>query len=552
MTPGRFTGYQPLPDTPGAYSFQTAGGPPLTFGGPEAERLKARLDAQSDPGAGVNPFTGQPYQGKPGGAPPPGPGPAAPSQPGGALGYGLRVSPQGTIQKYQPGTRGVTREQLQAADEGAVAMRRGESDVVQQGTPQDQEYLDARAEQNIDARLAAQAEGDREIAAADEASKLAAEQFEAQKRIQAEEGARMADLQKQVTREQQLVDKAFADYSSSKVNPDRIYANPVSRIAHVLAAAGGAYAATIAKTPNFAQQIIDQQISRDIAAQEAAIKLKGEKANNLLSNLRQSGMSLEQSRAVARGIQVQYEAKQLAALRAKNTVPALQSQYDKIDLALQKSLLEANEQSRLASLDKVTRQTQKGFEQPRAGSAGGYVDVADQLGTAQKIQGLKKGEVEIAKDQAAVAKGPAASPEKRQALSAIADASNLEGSLKSYSDDYVPPVTENRNVFGRAAEGALDALGGKGTGARNTLSEQDRRGIQDFAAAQQTLSSLQSVLGGQGALSGPERDAALAGLAPGATMGEVKRAVSMLRSRAEAKLQGAEVAGEAGGNVVTK
>ncbi len=76
--------------------------------------------------------------------------------------------------------------------------------------------------------------------------------------------------------------------------------------------------------------------------------------------------------------------------------------------------------------------------------------------------------------------------------------------------------------------------------------------MQDYLTAQQTLSSLQSVLGGQGALSGAERDAALAGLSPGATMGEVKRAVSMLRSRAELKLQAADATGEAGGMVTTK
>jgi hypothetical protein len=573
MPVGRFTGYQPIPDMPGAYSFQTNGGPPLTFGGPDAEQLKARLDAANAQTMTADRFSAGGYGGENapptqdqiqsfrdqftgGGAPPASiarePAGAPAPQPGGALGYGLRVSPQGTIQKFAPGTRGVTTEQLKKADEGAVAMRRGETDVVQQGTPQDQEYLDARAEANIDQRLATQEQGDMAVAAAQDESRLAAEQFEQVKRLQAEEAARTADLERKFAMEEEAKNKAFADYTSSKVKPDRLFAHPLQGIGVALMQAAGAYASVMGKSPNYAQQILDQAVDRDIRAQEAAIRLKGDKANNLLSELRQRGMSVEQSRAAAKGIQVQYGAAQLSALRAKNAVPALENQYKNIDLALQKSLMEANEQSRLASIDKVTRQTSKGFEQPRAGSAGGWVDVGDQLGTAAKVQGLQKGEADIAKTQRDAAKGPTASPEKRQAVSALADASNLEKTLSKYEDDAVPPTTENRNVVGRAVEGALDYVGGKGTGARNTLSEQERRMNQDFADAQQTLGALSSVLGGQGALSGPERDAFMAGMAPGATMGEVKRAVAKLRSRAAAKLEGADAVGEAGGNVVTK
>lgn len=578
MAYGQFVDYEPLPDLPGAYSFQTASGKPVTFGGPEAENLKARLDAAkaATATAGDNAAGGFDQVGNYGSAnappspeqlqsfrdklqPPGAPAPIFASAaggptraPGGQLGYGLSVSPQGTIQKFVPGSAGVSKAQLQKADENAVAVRRGENEVVQAGTPQDQAYLDARAEGNVDERLAAQAQGDRETAAAQAESDLAQKQFDQQQKLAGEEAARQADLQTKFAREQQLHDNAVNEYTSSKVDPKRIFANPVSKIASMLAAAGGAYAAIMTKTPNFAQQIIDSSIERDVRAQEAAIRLKGDKADNLLQNLRSTGLSLEQSRAAAKQIQLQKTQAEVGALRAKNAVPALQSHYDNIDLALQKSLLEANEQSRLAAVDKVTRSTAKGFEHERAATAGGFRDVGDQLGTAAKVQGLQKGETEIAKDRAAAEKGPPASPEKRQAMSAIADASTLEKSLHGYADDYVPQTRENMNIIKGGASDALDSVLGKGAGARNVLDEKDRRGMQDFANAQQTLSALQSVLGGQGALSGGERDAALAGLSPGATMGEVKRAVSMLRTRAETKLQAADATGEAGGTVVTK
>lgn len=573
MAVGRFTGYQPLPDMPGAYSFQTANGAPLTFGGPEAERIKARLDAANAQTrtAGIDSVGGYGTENQPPSpeqiqsfrdalTPKPAaaaqPASAAPAQPGGELGYGMFVSPDGRIMRRRTvaGTPGVTTEQLKKADEGAVAMRRGETDVVQQGTPQDQNYLDARAEMNVDQRLLNQEQGDAAVAAADAESQVAAEQFAQAQRLQAEEAARIADLERKYAIEEQAKNKAFADYTSSKVDPKRVYANPIAGLARVIASSLGAHAAVMGKSPNFAQQILDRTMDRDIAAQEAAIKLKGEKANNLLSDLRQRGMSIEQSRAVARGIQVQHAAAQLAAVRAKNAVPALENQYKNIDLALQKSLMEANEANRLASVDKVTRQTSKGFEQPRAGSRGGVIveEMPDQLAAAGKLQGLQKTEAEIAKDRAAAAKGPSASPEKRQAYAALADASTLEKIMDRYDDDAIVPFTENRNIIARGAEGTIDTLFGKGSGSRATLTEKEQQMVRDAKQADRVLAALESVLGGQGAMSDPDRKAFDVASTPGNSIGERKRAIAFLRTRAEAKLQAADAAGEAGGNVVTK
>lgn len=573
MAVGRFTGYQPLPDMPGAYSFQTNGGPPLTFGGPEAERIKARLDAANAQTrtAGIDSVGGYGTENQPPSpeqiqsfrdalTPKPAaaaqPAPAAPAQPGGELGYGMFVSPDGRIMRRRTvaGTPGVTTEQLKKADEGAVAMRRGETDVVQQGTPQDQNYLDARAEMNVDQRLLNQEQGDAAVAAADAESQVAAEQFAQAQRLQAEEAARIADLERKYAIEEQAKNKAFADYTSSKVDPKRVYANPIAGLARVIASSLGAHAAVMGKSPNFAQQILDQTMDRDIAAQEAAIKLKGEKANNLLSDLRQRGMSIEQSRAVARGIQVQHAAAQLAAVRAKNAVPALENQYKNIDLALQKSLMEANEANRLASVDKVTRQTSKGFEQPRAGSRGGVIveEMPDQLAAAGKLQGLQKTEAEIAKDRAAAAKGPSASPEKRKALAVLAEGARLQNGLSKLPDDAVIVAPQEGGPIDRTGAALGDFFGGKGGGARLMRTEQERRQMADLAAAQEWIKAQRSVLSGQGALDEATSKRADAAIAPGATAGEIKRALADVYSAGQSANVAADEAGEAGGIVVNR
>lgn len=562
MAYGQFTGYEPLPDMPGAYNFQTADGKALTFGGPEADQLKARLDAANaatmtagdnaaggfDAAAAARDLTGAP----------PSPAPAAPAQqqgPGGQLGYGLSVSPRGTIQKYVPGTAGVSRAQLQKADENAVAVRRGETEAVQEGTPQDQAYLDARAEGNLDQRLATQTEGERAVAAGQAEADYAQQAFEQQQRLQAEEASRQADLQTKYAREEQLKNKAFEEYSSSRVKPNRIFSSPGASLLAGLVSGIGAYAATIGKTANFAQQTLDSAVNRDISAQEAAIRIKGDKANNLLSDLRQTGMSLEQSRAVARGIQLNYAQSQLAAVRAKNAVPALQSHYDNLDQALQKSLLEANEQSRLASIDKVSRQVSKGFEHERAATRGGYVDVKDQLGTAKEVQGLQAGEAniaktkaDIAKEQAAAAKGPTASPEKRDAAGALAETAVLSDIAKGYAPNEDLPSYEARTILGKKWEDFANHWAGEGAG----ISAETAVKRQDLARIQAGLGEANSKLGGQGSMIGDERAIFGKAMAPGAKWGDVQRAIVMTADRAKARGQAAEAVGEAGGVVTTK
>jgi hypothetical protein len=557
---GQFTDYEPLPGLPGAYSFKMANGRDLVMGDKEGAQLKMRLDAaraatatagngmaggfdQAPPPPGAS-FDAKAAAGELTGAAAAAPAPPTaeagpPPPPGGAVGYGLRVSPQGTFQHHVAGSAGVSKEQLQKADENAVAVRRGETAQVQEGTPQSQEYLDARAEQNIDQRLALQQQGDRDAAAAQAESDLAQRQFEEAQRLKIEEAARQASLEEKLKREEELHQKAVTEHTSSKVEPGRIYADPAKRFVTALAAAGGAYAATITKTPNFAQQIIEQSIDRDIAAQEAAIRLKGVKADNLLARLRQTGMSVAQSQATAKVIQLQNSQTESAALRAKNAMPALQSHYENLDLALQKSLLEANEQSRLASIDKVARSTQSGFEHERAGSAGGWVDVKDQLGTAKELQGLQKGEAEIAKSAAETAKTnregqkpPPASPELRKVDQTLAALSSDQERLKGYGDEEKPKTFANRGVIMKGIINDTNKWLGEGS-YESTYNDKEKNFIQDFESAKGNLVAAISVANQQGAMQEGERKEAEKKIAAAGSVGELKRAQAWVRDRLE-------------------
>lgn len=570
MVYGQFTGYEPAPD--GGYLFTRANGPPLRFANDAAEQLKARLDASANlqpkvagPGGGPidqiggygsenappSPEQIQSFRDQLAPAPAAAPKPVAPA-PGGQLGYGLSVSPQGTIQHVIPGSPGISQQQLQSKAGKGTELPTSVSESTQGAIPADQDYLESRTEMNLDKRLLLDKERESAVEAAEAESKLAEQQFANQARLQSEEQARIRDLETRVAREEDLKNKAFAEYTGSKVDPGRLFSNPAARAAASIFAAGGAWAAVMSKTPNFAQQILDSSIDRDIHAQEAAIRLKGDKANNALSNLRQSGMTLEQSRAALKGIQLDYQRSELAKVRARNAVPALQTQYDKLDMALQEGLLEANEQYRRESIGKTMRTVNSTVAYPVAPTAARRVDVRDQLGTAKEIQALKKGEADIAKTEREATKGPAASPEKRKAMGALAEVARLQKSLDGLPDDKVIVAPEDSNFITRNVAGAAETIGGKGAGARFTMTEKERRDLADVNAAKEQIKNMRSVLSGQGALDEQGSRRSEAALAPGATAGEVKRALADLYSAAEAANIAADATGEAGGNVVTK
>lgn len=476
-------------------------------------------------------------------------GAAPPAQPGpgGELGYGLAVRPDGVIveRKYVPGTKGISKEDYAAADANATAVRRGQTEQIVEGTPQSQEYLDTRSALRDAQYSALMQEKQAEQAALDERAAAAAAQAREQLRLATEAQARAAELDTKFKREEELRNKAIADYSRSEIKTG----SPLGLLG-ALGAAVGAYAAVIGKTPNFAQQTLDAAIERDIRAQEAKIKIKGETKDTLIGRLRETGLSRDQAHASAKQIMYQQQMAQNEANRLKHAGTALEAKYTNIGLGLQQGWNDADEAGKQAGRNKVVRSVQSGFEHERAGTAGGMVErpVSDQLGTAQKVQNLRKGEADLAKDAAALAKGPTASPETRQAAGAVAEVGVLQDLAGKYKPNEGLPSYEARTVFGRSWENFADWVGGEGAG----ISSETAVARQDLAKIQSGLSSANSVLGGQGSMTGDEQKIFAKGMAPGATWGDVQRAIAMTSDRAKARGMAAQQVGEAGGTVVQK
>jgi len=96
-----------------------------------------------------------------------------------------------------------------------------------------------------------------------------------------------ARRKKEMDADRKNIESALSDVASSKIDPNHLMQKDTANA--ILAAIGsamGAYASTISGAPNFAQQIIDKAIDRDIDAQKAAMSNKQQKVENLRGTYR--------------------------------------------------------------------------------------------------------------------------------------------------------------------------------------------------------------------------------------------------------------------------
>jgi hypothetical protein len=554
---GQFTDYAPHPEIPGAYNFGTPQGPML-FSGTEAQQLKARLDAANQattvagdnaaPGfnarAAAAELTGQP-------PPPAGPSPAQPSPPPSAAPPGMvPYSPEngidigtyknaaGKLVERVAGTKGVNQDDLKKRDATAVAQRTGESQTVTGGFEQSQEYKSDMAKAAEDQQRAIEEKRNADITAQEQGRAVAGQQFEAQTAQLQQQQALTNQVQAHVEQAQAVRDQALKDYSSTKIDPNQMFgggAGALKAIGAALAAGMGAYGASINHTQNFAQQAIDAAINRNIAGQEANLRVKKDAADNALGDLVRRGMSLDQAKGTLATIQRSWAAQQLQLAQGASGTDQINANANQMLAGLNKNVAQETEQYRQHSLGQATTAVQSQFAHTVAGSAGGYRELTPEQ-ALKRVGQVTENQGKTAATAATIdkiGKGGKKSEGDQKAAAAIATADTALKSLSAYKDDEVPQILGNQDVASATYHRAKDLVLGDGASARG-MSERDRSLIQDTEAARGYVKGLTSVLSGQGALSGPESAAADRGLSPSATVGDLRRAVAIVKARSEA------------------
>jgi hypothetical protein len=493
MAYGNIVDYEPGP-APGSFNFTKADGSKMLFAGPAAEDLKAKLEASKKigpqptaqnmsiapprnvadvgPNMSAAPPPGPPPSGKnwagmfnapapqpqgfgpapQGGQPPPQGRPQGPGAVG--LGYGLRVNGDGVIEQYhsaQAGSKG-----------GPVEKGR----TVAGGFDPDKEYVEGKENAYLaeQAGLATGMEAAQERAA-EERGFLEEHQRQLVAR-EAEARAQKESIDRGVMDLEQKHEAARKEYSGSKVNPNKIFGGGRNWIMGLTAGLGG-FAAALTGKQNSVIPIIESRIAQNIAAQERAIAIKGESADNALADLQRKLGSRELASKALADIQLD----QFKAEMQKKSLTSdkeLQGKYLALSAAAEGKQLDMREQYRQAALGQVTKSI---VNAPATGGrAAGWGAVKDQLGTAKDLKTLNK--VDEGAGGPAAAKKPAEQVRYEQ---------SLEASARTLSD------------FVAEHGGSIDPVTGEITGDVNLPTDLPGADTQSTAAAKSRLTGLGSV-----------------------------------------------------------
>lgn len=419
---GQYTGYEPVPDIPGAFSFQTEGGKPVLAGGQAALDLKARLDAanaatltagtDSAGGFKIGGFAGKLHDqavknnaadlatlGPGGSAVAPGSSaPVAPPASGpqplmvNGINTGYVQGPNGQLMEHVAGTAGTSQKQLQKKATQGTELPTGASQSTSGGFDPNQPYLEARQAGTEATKGVANEARNAEITAQEQGRAVAGDQFVAQTAAVQRQQELVDQVQSGVEQQQAIRDQALKEYTGTKIDPGRVFAGGAGfarRLGAALAAGVGAYGAAINHTENFAGKIIDNMIERDIHAQEVDLRTKKDASDTALGDLMRKGMSLDQAKNTLGVIQKDWARQQLELAKGASGSDAINAKYDAHIAKLTQDQLDADEKYRQDSLGKVTKAVQSQVVYPQAGTAGGMRAVAP--GKALQIAGSTAG-----------------------------------------------------------------------------------------------------------------------------------------------------------------
>lgn len=457
MAVGNLVDYESLGN--GAFNFVDKTGGKKTFFGPEAADLAARIDATkklgpqptamndgaggttaSDlvvPEGGFGGFGGQVPQPKIAtDVPTPVPGAEGPPasiaretqtapQPGPQAVF-AGAKPGETVYKNPDGSIFV--ETRSAPTKGGMVEK---SRTVKGGFGENEEYKEVMA-QNLATEREGLALGVRTALeqAAEERGFLEEQQRQLVAKQQQQQ-AQMETIKRGVAEKQVAYDIAQSKYNNfSEIDQDRIWRKKGTgaSILAVIGSALGAFGSALTKTPNFALEIINGAIDRDIRAQEQEIAINRESAQNALADLQRQLGSMDLAKAALGAIQTQRVQLQLQGIATSAKIPSTVANFQKALAGLQQGYADKLEDYRQKATGEVTKSI---VNVP--GSAGG---VSRRLATVSEAQAYKNlhGESGGAKQQQGV--GSERTTKIADNSQAIVQASGLVKKLEGEGDSY--------------------------------------------------------------------------------------------------------------------
>lgn len=416
----------------------------------------------------------------PGGGEPPPPGPVAPPAPGievanQAIGYALadRAAQQaqppapaaptaqdmagqarevmgqraaadilrGTKQTYVPGSPGVDPHRMRA--QGVMVPTTANEVVESNGMPYSPE---AARERLTASHMVQQATlADMELGRQQTANQLASQRALAPRleqeaaRAQSEQNAIHAAYKVDRSRLQQDIDQYE---KTAHVNPDRYFNDRgvFATIGLAIAQGLGAYASTMTGAPNFAFEMTQRAIDRDIAAQRDEIESgRVSRRNSLAQMMDNYGFDMGQAEAATRLAMTKSAELQAQMFANEAKLPHYQTEAAKF-LALTNQENVKNEQAlQNASIGKHTRSIQNAFVQPKAATG---PSVRETPYTPQELAGLAKN---LPAGQTAASFGDL-SPEKQvEVTTKYGEGKLANAPLRQAADDWAASVRSRKD-----------------------------------------------------------------------------------------------------------
>jgi hypothetical protein len=262
----------------------------------------------------------------PPGAPPPGMAP--PGMPPGAA--GLDPMQLAVLASRRQGSPGISQAQLQQKAAQGVEMPTGTEMTVEGAVPYDQELAaqramatdmgrEARANELIDQRLALQQE-------ANDSAELA-------QRIDAGVNParqKLMELERSVEDDARHYRMIRNEVHAGKVDPGRLFRGPVGTIAAIASTLGtamGAYGAILGRSQNFAQDMLQTAIDRDIQAQVDEYNRLGAYAENTYADLMKRYDDRDMARTALEGMQLEWAKAKAGERVARSKDASLQNNF---------------------------------------------------------------------------------------------------------------------------------------------------------------------------------------------------------------------------------
>lgn len=168
------------------------------------------------------------------------------------------------------------------------------------------------------------------------------------------------------------------DYEKkAHVNPDRFFEDRglFATIGMAIAQGMGAYASTMTGAPNFAYEMVQKAIERDISAQRDQIEAgRVSRRNKLAMMMDNYGYDLDQAEAAMRIAMNKSADLQASMFAAESKLPQYQVEAQKFNALTNQEIIKNEQALQNASFGKYTRSQQEAFVQPKAATGGGYIE----------------------------------------------------------------------------------------------------------------------------------------------------------------------------------